>query len=211
MDIMEAQPFGEKVQKFFGHKLSPRNENEKRAYKNAFEVLTLIRDGTLDPSSLEPADRQPVVAYLRLEGHNVDEIAQLFGVSAHKISQDLYALSKDRVKLVKGINLFDVASRLIEMAKHLSRKARREGDYSGSWKIEKELMEALQSLGFVYRAPRTAKIATLHAEVKEGHEQLSSEIGGEQDQVISALNEMLSGMKDEQQRLVHIGEENKDG
>ena len=208
MDIMESKPFNEKVQKFFGHKLSPRNENEKRAYKNAFEVLTMIRDGTLDPSSLEPADRQPVVAYLRLEGHNVDEIAQLFGVSTHKISQDLYELSKDRVKLVKRINLFEVAGRLIEMAQHLSRKSRREGDYSGAWKIDRELMESLQSLGFVYRAPRTAKIATIHAEVKEGHDKLASEIGGEQDQVISALNEMLSGIKDDQQRLVHIDDGN---
>ena len=208
MDIMESKPFSEKVQKFFGHKLSPRNENEKRAYKNAFEVLTMIRDGTLDPSSLEPADRQPVVAYLRLEGHNIDEIAQLFGVSTHNISQDLYELSKDRVKLIKRINLFEVAGRLIEMAQHLSRKSRREGDYSGAWKIERELMESLQSLGFVYRAPRTAKIATIHAEVKEGHDKLASEIGGEQDQVISALNEMLSGIKDDQQRLVHIDDGN---
>ncbi len=204
MDIMEAKPFTKEAQKFFGHKLSPRNEEEKRAYKNAFEVLTVIRDGTLDPASLETADRKPVVAYLRLEGHNVDEIAQLFGVPTKTISNDLYDLSKDRLGLVKKINLFDVAGRLIEMAKHLSRKSRREGDYSGAWKIERELMESLQSLGFVYRAPRTAKIATLHAEVKEGHAALSSEIGGEQDQVITALNEMLSTMKDDQQRLVHI-------
>ena len=207
MDIMESKPIDKKAQEFFGDKLSPRNEEEKRAYKNAFEVLTLIRDGTLDPSLIEPADRQPVVAYLRLEGHNVDEIAQLFGVSTHKISNDLYDLSKDRVRLVKKISLFDVAGRLIEMAKHLSRKSRREGDYSGAWKIERELMESLQSLGFVYRAPRTAKIATIHAEVKEGHDKLSSEIGGEQDQVISALNEMLSGIKDDQKRLVHLNDE----
>lgn len=201
---MEAKPFSRKVQKFFGHKLAPRNEEEKRAYKNAFEVLTLIRDGTLDPSSLECADRQPVVAYLRLEGHNVDEIAQLFGVSTGVINKDLRELAKDRVKLVKKINILEVAGHLIEIARHLSRKSRREGDYSGAWKIERELMESLQSLGFVYRAPRTAKIATLHASVKEGHDKLSSEIGNEQDQVLSALDEMLSGIKSDQQRLVHI-------
>ena len=207
MDIMESKPLNKKAQESFGDRMSPRNEEEKRAYKNAFEVLTLIRDGTLDPSQIEPADRQPVVAYLRLEGHNVDEIAQLFGVSTYKIRSDLRELFRDRVRLVKKIDLFDVAGRLIEMAKHLSRKSRREGDYSGAWKIERELMESLQSLGFIYRAPRTAKIATMHANVQEGHDKLSSEIGSEQDQVVSALNEMLSGMKKDQQRLVHIGDE----
>lgn len=203
MNIMEAQPFDKKMQRFFGAKLAPRTEDEKRAYKNAFEVLSLIRDGTLDPCSLKPPDRRPVVAYLRLEGHNIDEISQLFGVRTSTIKNDLDALTKDRVQLIQKISLFEVAGNLIEIAKHLSRKSRREGDYTGAWKIERELVEGLQSMGFVYRAPRTAKIATLHGEIKEGHDKLTSEVGGEQDQVVSALNEMLSGLKD-QKRLVHI-------
>lgn len=209
MDAMEAKPFSEQAQRFFGRKLSPRNEDEKRAYKNAFEVLTLIRDGTLDASSLKALDRRPVVAYLHLEGHNADEMAQLFGVSTGVIYKDLRELAQDRVQLVHKISLFEVAGDLIEMAKHLSRKSRREGDYTGAWKIERELVEGLQSLGFVYRAPRTAKIATLHGNIQEGHDKLTSEIGGEQDQVISALNNMLSGIKD-QQRIVHIEENNGD-
>ena len=194
-DIMTQREFSTEAQTRHGKLLEPNSPDEERAYKNAAEVLSMIRDGTLKASELQAKDRRPVVAYLRLEGYSKEEMSRLFEVNVRTIGDDLEVLSKDRTKIIKGLNLLEVAGRLYQTAQHLSRKARREGSYAASWKIEKELIESLQSMGFVYRAPKTLGIASLHANLSDGHTLLTDQIGTEKDQVVEALGTILSSLK----------------
>lgn len=195
LDILTPRKFNTKAQNRHGKLLEPNSPDEERAYKNAAEIVDMIRKGTLQPSELKAEDRRPTVAYLRLEGYTADEMAGLFKVNIRTITGDLKLLSEDRTKIIKGLDLFEVSGRLIQIAKHLALKARREGSYAASWKIEKELIESLQSLGFVYRAPKTLGVATLHADIREGHSLLDEKIGKEKDVVVEALGNILSSLK----------------
>lgn len=208
-DIMTPREFSAKAANKYGETLEPVSSDEVTTYKNAAEVLSMIRDGTVQASKLTPQDRRPVVAYLRLEGYSTEDISRLFDVAASLISKDLKLLSKDRAKIMKGLSLLEVAGRLSEIARHLSRKARREGSYGTAWKIEKELIESLQNLGFLYRAPKTLGIASIHANVQEGHSLLKEKLGDEKDKVVDALGSILSSLSegDRKVRITHEQEE----
>lgn len=208
-DIMTHREFSTEAQNRHGKLLEPNSPDEERAYKNAAEVLTLIRDGTLKASDLKAKDRRPVVAYLRLEGYSKEEMSRLFEINVRSITDDLMVLSKDRTKIIKGLNLLEVAGRLYQTARHLSRKARREGSYATSWKIERELIESLQNMGFVYRAPKTLGIASLHANLQENHTFLKDQIGEEKDQVVDALGSILDSLKGDS-RKVRIANEQEE-
>lgn len=193
-DIMTHREFTTKAKHQYGEVFEPNNPDEVRMYKNAAEVLSMIRDGMLKPSELSAEDRRPVVAYLRIEGYSKEEMSRLFEVSSRTIAFDLAAVSKSRVKIMKGLSLLEVAGRLYENARYLARKARREGSYATSWKIEKELVESLQSLGFIYRAPKTMGIAALHGNIKDGHLELNKQVGEEKDKVVDALGTILDSL-----------------
>ncbi len=212
-DIMTPREFNTKAQNKYGETFEPVSSEEVTNYKNAAEVLSMIRDGTLKAAELGANDRRPVVAYLRLEGYSKEDMSRLFDISASTISKDLKLLSKDRTKIMKGISLLEVAGRLQEMAMHLSRKARREGSYSTAWKIEKELIESLQNLGFLYRAPKTLGIASIHANVQEGHLLLKEKLGDEKDKVVDALGSILSSLSDGDRkvRISHDTEQEQQG
>ena len=196
LNIMTPREFSTKAQNRYGKILEPNSQDEERVYRNASEVVDMIREGTIQPSELKAEDRRPVVAYLRLEGYTEDEIAGLFKVTIRTISNDLKILSEDRTRVMKGLDLFEVAGRLVQKGKNLARKALKEGKYATSWKIEKELIGALQDLGFVYRAPKTLGIASVHANIESGHSLLTEKIGGEKDSVVEALGNILNNLKE---------------
>lgn len=208
-DIMTPRDFSTEAANRHGKQFEPVSSDEVTTYKNAAEVLSMIRDGTVQASKLSTQDRRPVVAYLRLEGYSKEDMSRLFDISSSTIDKDLKFLSKDRTKIMKGLSLLEVAGRLTEVAKHLSRKARREGSFGTAWKIEKELIESLQNLGFLYRAPKTLGIASIHANVQEGHSLLKEKIGDEKDKVVDALGSILSSLS-EGSRKVRITDETED-
>lgn len=193
MGIYTQQPFSTKARMPDAERFEPTNSDEERAYKNAYEVLSLIRDGTVDPTKIRKNDRIPVVAYLRLEGHSPDEISRVFDISITTIKNDFREITRDRAKVIKGLDLTEVAGRIHAMGSYLSQKARRDGSYGTSWKIEKEMVESLQSLGFVYQAPKLGIIAP-HAEIRRGFDELTRSIGTEKDQVTEALDRMLDSL-----------------
>lgn len=196
LNIMTPREFSTKAQNRYGKILEPNSPEEERVYRNASEVVDMIRRGTMQPAELKLGDRRPVVAYLRLEGHTEDEMAGLFNVSLKTISNDLRAMSEDRTRAMKGLDLFEISGRLVQIAKHLALRARKAGNYATSWKIEKELVESLQGMGFVYRAPKTLGIASVHANIESGHSLLTDKIGGEKDSVVEALGNILDNLKD---------------
>lgn len=194
MGIYGKQPFDTKARDKSAEKFEPVNSDEERAYKNAYEVLSLIRDGTVDPTKIRKNDRIPVVAYLRLEGHSPDEISRLFNLSITQIKKDFLEITRNRAKAIKSLDLTEIAGRVFSMGRYLAQKARREGSYGTSWKIEKEMVESLQSLGFVYQAPKLGIIAP-HADIRRGFEELTQSLGPEKDQVTEALDRMLDSLK----------------
>lgn len=120
---------------------------------NVVDILKRIREGSLDPKEISISDRRVCIAYLRLEGYRQEEIAHIFKVHRQTIIRDEKANRKDAAKLVDEIDVKSVAGNLIIWARNLAAKALREKDYGLAWKIQRDLISDLQSLGYLPRSP----------------------------------------------------------
>ncbi len=120
---------------------------------NVVDILKRIREGLLDPKQISISDRRVCVAYLRLEGCIQEEIAQIFKVHRQTIIRDEKANRLEAAKLVDEIDVKSTAGNLIVWAVHLAAMALREKDYGLAWKIQRDLISDLQSLGFLPRSP----------------------------------------------------------
>ena len=120
---------------------------------NVVDILKRIREGLLDPKETSISDRRVCVAYLRLEGYTQEEIAQIFKVHRQTIIRDEKANRMDAARLVDEIDVKSTAGSLIVWAGHLAAKALREKDYGLAWKIQRDLISDLQSLGYLPRSP----------------------------------------------------------
>ena len=117
------------------------------------DILKRIHEGSLEPKEISISDRRVCIACLRLEGYTQEEIAQIFKVTRQTIIRDQKAVHLDAAKLVDEIDVKSVASDLIVWANQLVSKAMREKDYALVWKIKRELINELQSLGYLPRSP----------------------------------------------------------
>ena len=126
--------------------------------KNVVDVLKRIRDGLFTPEEISISDRRVCVAYLRLEGYTQEEIAEIFKVHRQTILRDEKAIRSEAAKLVDEIDVKSVAGSLIAWARHLGAKALREKDYGLAWRIQRELVSDLQSLGYLPRSPERHQV-----------------------------------------------------
>ena len=120
---------------------------------NVVDILKRIRESSLDPKELSISDRRVCVAYLRLEGYRQEEIAQIFKVHRQTVIRDEKANRLEAAKLVDEIDVKSVAGNLIVWARNLTAKALKEKNYGLAWKIQRDLISDLQSLGYLPRSP----------------------------------------------------------
>ena len=125
---------------------------------NVIDTLRNINEGHINPKDISSADRRTCVAYLRLEGYSQQEIAEIFNVHRLTIIRDEKINRNKAAKLVDEIDIKAEAGNLIVYAKHLTAKAIREKDYNLAWKIQRELVSDLQSLGYLPKAPEQHQV-----------------------------------------------------
>lgn len=127
-------------------------------------ILTLIqqmKDGSVKPSTLNKEQRQQCVEALLLEGYSVSQIAQIVDRSEKTIKRDLADLrtrnavvpSPELVKQLIGDLLMKAAAhqaRLMRLARATEGAVseRAQAEYL-AWRVAKETIELLQSLGYL--------------------------------------------------------------
>jgi len=148
------------------------------------QTLTLlqnIKSGSVNPSSLCPADRRLLVSFLMAQGQSTAEIALLLKTSDRTIERDRKAIRDENAmakdpKLVEKIAgmLYVEAGRCIQRI----RKFQRDSDASPAAKMDgehrcfqilSELSKRLQSLGFLPTATQR-----IEADVRHSVDSLSS-------------------------------------
>jgi len=130
--------------------------------RGALDVLKGVRSGAIQPSAVGTEERRVCVAYLRLEGYTQDEMAEIFRVHRRTVSRDERAIRKEAAALVDELDVRSVAGGLIAWGRHLTAKALKDGDSALAWRIQRELIQDLQSLGYLPRAPEqhTVQLST---------------------------------------------------
>jgi len=128
-------------------------------------VLNEIKSGALDPATLPKQTRQHCVEALMLEGHQPSALAPLLKVSDKTIKRDLNDIfEKNAVnpspELAKRL-IGEFMQRFRTHHAHLTRLARsKEGSVRErgeveflAWRVQKEALELLQSLGYLPSRP----------------------------------------------------------
>ncbi len=155
--------------------------------KNTIDIVDLIQKKQLSGRNLHRKERLGVVAFLRNEGKSQYEIARLLEVCDKTIWLDCKTLKKNAAQLVKEISVDRIAGDLIREADVLTGKAKKKDEYALAWRIRCELIDKLQSLGYIYKAPQELKHS---GEIKSAEIKILTVINSKSEKEI---NELLTG------------------
>lgn len=101
---------------------------------------------------LVPAQKTAIIVTLRDNGFRTEVIAKEFMIGTEDVLRTWNAYSGQLGAQVVGIRLDTIAGQLHLAGERYQQMAERAGDAGTAWKIEKEKIELLQSLGIVDKA-----------------------------------------------------------
>ena len=127
-------------------------------------VIKRLQARQLSPAKLTSKARKRIILYFLETQPDVPywAIADLLDVSESYISQVKKAFIKESSKELLDTDILTVARDMDIKATYLFRLAIEQGDVSTAWRIQKELIEKLQSFGFVYKAPAEIDIRNIN-------------------------------------------------
>ena len=167
--------------------------NDGKDQVSESQTLTLLQDiksGSVNPSSLCPADRRLLVSFLMAEGQSTAEIALLLKTSDRTIERDRKAI-RDENAMAKDPKLAEKMAGMlyVEAGRCIQRirKFQRDNDASPAAKMDGEhrcfqiasqLSERLQSLGFLPTATQKIEADLRHLAASSlSLEEIQDEVG----------------------------------
>ena len=155
--------------------------------KPLLSLIQEIKSGSTDPRMLPVELRQQIIETLMIEGYAVSQIAQLLNRSEKTIQRDLNKIRsknalKPSVDLAKQM-IGEIVMKARTHNAYLMRLARSKGgniaekaqaEYA-AWRVTKELVEKLQTLGYLPLRPQEI-VGDLFHHIDDGSEQSLSEI-----------------------------------
>jgi len=142
------------------------NDRSDQADKPILTLIQRLKDGSLSPATLTKDQRQQCVEVLLVEGYSLSQIAQLIDRSEKTIKRDLIEIrqrnalapSPELAKQLIGNFLIKVEAhqtRLMRLARGTdgSVAERAQAEYS-AWRVLKESIEVLQTLGYLPLRPQ---------------------------------------------------------
>ena len=143
-------------------------------------VMTLIqqiRTKRVDPKTLATEDRRRCVEFLRVEGMQISEIAQILGRTERTILRDLSQIREENSVSRDPAMVERVVGDMLQQAESSRARLRRISREPAAsamerlmaeqsvWKVTKECVETLQSVGYIPRMP-TGVVANIHQHVE---------------------------------------------
>jgi len=105
------------------------------------------------------AQKAAVIVILRDRGYRTEVIANDLAISAEDVMRTFNAYAAKMGAQVVGIRLDTIAGQLNMAAEHAAEMARDAGDHSAYWRIHKELVQILQSIGIVDKAIHRVEVS----------------------------------------------------
>lgn len=167
--------------------------------RNVIEIVKGIKDKKVVGKDLTIDERRMVVSSLRLSGHTQDSISELLQISRRTIVNDYRALRHQAALSIASKETNEIAGEVYEVAKSCIRKALKAGHYKTVSTIMRDMVEVLQSMGIVYRAPKTSMQASLHGRIenKQGYHKYMAAIGDDKNKVVDILDHMFSAITED--------------
>jgi predicted transcriptional regulator len=161
--------------------------------RSGLTLLRAIQTGALAATELDGDERRVVVKILRDQGRTQDEISALLQVSRRTIVSDYRMLRTQAAEFVRTLETYDIAGEIYESSQNAIQKALAGEKYRTVSQILRDMVEMLQSLGILYRAPTTSKVASIvgHVQSHQGYTKYMNTIGDEKEHVIDVLKSMM--------------------
>ena len=168
--------------------------------QNAIHLLRKIKEGELTGSSLQQDERRLVVRSLRMAGQTQDSISELLGVSRRTIVSDCKHIRQMAAMEIQNTDTVEIAGEVYELAKVTIRKALAAGKYRTVSTVMRDMVELLQSMGLLYRAPKTQMNANVNTNLtasRPGYQKYIDTIGEDKNKVVEVLDCMFSAINDD--------------
>jgi len=142
------------------------------------QLVEALDKGTIRPDQLTPRLRKMIVLFFMKEQTTIPgrQVAALIGVTEgqvsrikHRFLRDYYFELEDDVK--------KIALGLKWKKDELQRKAMHAADYKLVWDIEMDYIEKMQSLGFVYEAPKKHLVGGIVLDLEKQLKEFVNEFG----------------------------------
>ena len=169
--------------------------------RNVIEIIKGIKNNNLVGKDLTIDERRMVVNSLRMSGHTQDSISDLLQISRRTIVNDYRHLRQQAALQIASKETNEIAGEVYEVAKSCIRKALKAGHYKTVSTIMRDMVEVLQSMGIIYRAPKTSMQASLYGSInsgnKQGYHKYMEAIGDDKNKVVEVLDCMFNAITDD--------------
>jgi len=169
--------------------------------RNAVALLQGISEKSISGKELTTDERRLVVKSMKELGQTQDAIAELLTVSRRTIVSDYKVLRQEESLLIQKTETSEIAGEVYSVAKTCIRRALQAGHFKTVSVIMRDMVEVLQSLGIIYRAPKTSMAATMHGQIpgaSSGYQKYMGIIGEDKTKVVEVLDCMFNAIdKDE--------------
>ena len=168
--------------------------------RNVIAIVKALKEKELTGKDITVDERRIVVDSLKLSGQSQDSIAELLGVSRRTIVNDYKVLRQQQALAIQNTDTTEIAGEVYEIAKSCIRKAMAAGHYKTVSGIMRDMVELLQSMGLVYRAPKSSIQASLHGSLahKQGYHKYMDAIGEDKGKVVEVLDCMFDAISKDQ-------------
>jgi len=164
---------------------------------NAVALLQAIKAKEVSGSELTIDERRLVVRSMKELGQTQDAIAELLKVSRRTIVNDYKVLRQEQALAIQNTDTNEIAGEVYEVARTCIRRALQAGSFKTVSTIMRDMVEVLQSLGILYRAPKTSMQATMHGDMpgrRTGYHKYMDGIAGDKNKVVEVLDCMFDAI-----------------
>ena len=164
---------------------------------NAVALLQAIKAKEVSGSDLTIDERRLVVRSMKELGQTQDAIAELLKVSRRTIVNDYRVLRHEQALAMQQTDTHEVAGEVYSVAKTCIRRALQAGSFRTVSVVMRDMVEVLQSLGVLYRAPKTSMQATMHGDLpgrRIGYHKYMDGIAGDKNKVVEVLDCMFDAI-----------------
>jgi len=166
--------------------------------RNSLEIIKMIRDKETTGKDITTDERRMVVNHMRMSGQTQDSIAELLEVSRRTIVNDYKVLRQQAALEISTVETSEIAGEVYEVARTCIRRALAEGSFKTVSVVMRDMVEVLQSMGMVYRAPKTSMQGLLHGSLaggsRQGYHKYIETIGDDKSKVVEVLDHMFNAI-----------------
>jgi predicted transcriptional regulator len=166
--------------------------------RNAVAIIKAIKNKETTGSELTIDERRLVVKSMKELGQTQDAIADLLSISRRTVVSDYKVLRQEQALSIATTETHEIAGEVYATAKTCIRRAIQAGSFKTVSVIMRDMVEVLQSLGVVYRAPKTSMQATGHFSLhnrNKGYQKYMDTIGEDKNKVVEVLDCMFNAIE----------------